>query len=467
MQNAFTTAKGSGPFQLGPLRAVIDDVIAHIELSAEEFMNDPGQNLGHLEEGLLRPLYEAARAALEQAAQRKADQAGILCPLGHKLTKRVRVKTTVDTRYGPITVTRTRGWCKRCGAWFCPADLLLGIEGGKSPSVQEAAALLNAKMPAPDAAAVLQRLTGLTLPATTLARVARKAGEKGRERRQKEDEQTRQPGSTPEWAPAEPFTLVVQIDAWNIRERDDWGRSAEMRAQGLKPERWHWVYTGTVFQLGDRVEKEGGRRIILRRGYAATRQGVGALSEQLYAESLRRGLGRAERVLVVADGAVWIWNLAGDRFKEATQLLDLYHAKEHLWTVANALHGAGTPEARAWIKPLEEQMEASQTAQVIASLEEALAGLEGASHETVEKEAAYFRGQEKRMDYAGAKARGEPCGSGPVESTCRQYQCRFKRTGQFWTKEGDEALMCLETFWRNGRWEHLFPHAAGFDPRKN
>ena len=53
----------------------------------------------------------------------------------------------------------------------------------------------------------------------------------------------------------------------------------------------------------------------------------------------------------------------------------------------------------------------------------------------------------------------EPVGSGAVESACRQYQGRFKRTGQFWTKEGDEALMCLETYWRNGRWHELHPHA--------
>jgi hypothetical protein len=53
----------------------------------------------------------------------------------------------------------------------------------------------------------------------------------------------------------------------------------------------------------------------------------------------------------------------------------------------------------------------------------------------------------------------QPLGSGAVESTCRQYQCRFKRTGQFWTTPGDEALLCLETFWRNQRWHELFPHA--------
>jgi len=72
------------------------------------------------------------------------------------------------------------------------------------------------------------------------------------------------------------------------------------------------------------------------------------------------------------------------------------------------------------------------------------------------------------FDYQGAKERGEPLGSGAMESTCKQYQGRFHRSGQFWTTEGDEALMCLETFWRNGRWALLFPHVpADFDPSKN
>ena len=57
------------------------------------------------------------------------------------------------------------------------------------------------------------------------------------------------------------------------------------------------------------------------------------------------------------------------------------------------------------------------------------------------------------------KLANQPLGSGAIESTCRQYQCRFKRTGQFWTTAGDEALLCLETFWRNGRWHELYPHA--------
>ena len=60
-----------------------------------------------------------------------------------------------------------------------------------------------------------------------------------------------------------------------------------------------------------------------------------------------------------------------------------------------------------------------------------------------------------------------PLGSGAIESTCRQYQCRFKRTGQFWTTAGDEALMCRETFWRNGRWHELYPHVKLASPARN
>ena len=70
------------------------------------------------------------------------------------------------------------------------------------------------------------------------------------------------------------------------------------------------------------------------------------------------------------------------------------------------------------------------------------------------------------MDCRAARRAGEPIGSGPVEATCRQAQGRLKRTGQFCRPIGDEALLCLETLWRNGRWHLLFPHTA-FNPAKN
>jgi hypothetical protein len=154
---------------------------------------------------------------------------------------------------------------------------------------------------------------------------------------------------------------TFQIDAWDIRERDDWGKTKQLCQQGKKPERWHWVYMGTVFRLDHRGQTAGQRAVITQRGYVATRLGVEALSAQLYREALARGLGQAQLVLIIADGAVWIWNLAKDRFPYASQRLDLYHAEEHLWAVAHDIYGQGTAEAKAWVAPLLQQIRDDQT----------------------------------------------------------------------------------------------------------
>jgi hypothetical protein len=83
-----------------------------------------------------------------------------------------------------------------------------------------------------------------------------------------------------------------------------------------------------------------------------------------------------------------------------------------------------------------------------------------AQQETLDQEIGYFTTHHQPMDYKQAKANGEPLGSGPVESTARQYQTRFKCTGQFWTLEGDESPLALATLYRNERWHRLYPHAA-------
>lgn len=260
-----------------------------------------------------------------------------------------------------------------------------------------------------------------------------------------------------------PFTLIIQIDAWNIRERDHWGDTQKRRQQNQELERWHWVYTATCFRLDHRCKKgrfkNKLRPIITERGYVATRGGLDALRQQLYYEAQARGLAQAQRVLVIADGAVWIWNLAQDRFPDAVQRLDLYHANTYLWAVANGLHGTGTTAARQWVKPLLKQLRNDQVASVITQLKELQPRLEAAAAKVTEDAIEYYENNEQRMAYKTGRKRKEPVGSGAIESTCRQLQCRFKRCGQFWSTAGDEALLCLETFWRNERWELLFPHA--------
>ena len=372
--------------------------------------------------------------------------------------------------------------CQKCEAWDFPADHALGLakNAPASPYLQEIAALLTTKMPPEQAILVAERL-GLEVSRCFLHREAHRQGLKAQAVR------TARLGQLDTWTslqelalgdqPAvEPFTLVIEIDAWNIREREYWGETEAMRKKDPHWSRWHWVYVGTVFRLNHRGQTDGGRAIISERGYVATRLGIEALMRQLYRQAIDCGLGQAKEVLVIADGAVWIWNAAKDRFPQARNRLDLYHADEHLWEVAHELYGKGTPEARNWVEPLLKQLRNADHVCMIQELEELSQGLEKGLKEKVEKQIEYFNNNKNRMQYRDIiKARkavdqghateeqktkaNEPLGSGAVESTCRQYQCRFKRTGQFWTMAGDEALMCLETFWRNQHWHLLFPHS--------
>jgi ribosomal protein L12E/L44/L45/RPP1/RPP2 len=331
-------------------------------------------------------------------------------------------------------------------------------------------ALLVSKMPAEQAEALSLRVTGRSLSRCTLAREAQRQGDSALVVRQRlVDAPVCLPSESKNKAaragdpPPEPATLVIQIDAWNIRERDHWGQTRKMRQRQQEVKRWHWVYTATCFRLNHRCTKgrfkTKRRALITERSYVATRGGVEPLMKQLYYEARARGLGQAQRVLVIADGAVWIWNLVEDRFQDAIQRLDLYHANTYLWAVANELHGAGSPQARRWVKPLLKQIRNDQVANVITQLAELKPQLAAAAAKAADKAIEYYQNNQKRMKYKQARQRKEPVGSGAIESTCRQLQCRMKRCGQFWSTRGDEALLCLEMFWRNERWELLFPHA--------
>jgi hypothetical protein len=436
------------------------------------------QDLGHMEERLLRGGHEVFRQMLEKSAQCKAEQAPPVCPVCQNKLSRWKQGhwTSIQTRFGAIRIQRARGYCKRCRKWRYPADAALGLpeEGTQSPAVQEMAALTVSKMPAPEAQQVIERLAGVKISAATLGRQAQQQGQRAQQKREQLDRQMSQPEGRAQQdvdlqlkLPLEPFTLVIELDAWNIRERDHWGQSQALRQKGEEPGRWHWVYGGTCFRLSQRARTAGGRAAILSRGYAMTRGGMDALKEQLWAEAMRHGLGRANEVLVVADGAVWIWNLVEDRFRKARRRVDFYHVSEHLWAVAHTVHPDDPAAARAWVEPLLAKLKEDDSCEVIAELEQLQQRLEGAAREKVDKEVNYLQTNRERMDYGTAKERGEPLGSGAMESTCRQDQVRFKRTGQFGSQSGDEALMCLETFRRNGRWHLLFPHATQCDPSKN
>lgn len=444
------------------------------QASLVALLQSPNLNLGHLEEHLETQAKKLMLPILSAAAHALAAQQPFRCPLcRHDLQAEAKERWRgIDSVFGSFRLKREYGWCPGCRSYSHPADPALGLQpqAPASPRVQEISALMSLRSPYAQAAQDARRLTGLSPSPSFLHREAQRQGQRALQIRQQDIELARTPEGVAELSARSataglgPFTLIIEIDAWNIRERDDWGKTRKLRSQGLEPERWHWVFTGTIFRLDQRGQTQGGRRVVTQRGYVATRQGLEAFTQQLYVEALWRGLLHAQEVLILADGAIWIWNLAQDRFQEAKQRVDLYHVKEHLHELARTLHGQGTEAAREWLRPLLRFLDQRKEGalDVLHHLEElrlSLKPLTAAQQEALDKEIGYFTTHHQRMDYKQGRANGEPVGSGVVESTARQYQTRFKCTGQYWTIEGDEALLALATLKRNERWHLLFPHA--------
>jgi hypothetical protein len=253
-------------------------------------------------------------------------------------------------------------------------------------------------------------------------------------------------------AQAAEFSLVIMMDGWMARERGPhWGVSR--RQERTERVAWHEIKSAVIYRLDQAVKTAGGRGLLLEKYVVATAPQTDPVDfgAAVHAEASRRGLGRAQRVYVVMDGAVWLWHLARERFSEATLILDFHHAREHLMAVGEALYGDDSAALHAWVDPLLNQLQKSKEARVISQLEdlqqtEALTTTEAV---VVDRETRYFAEHRDHLHYQRWKRSGAPRGSGAVESLGLQLQRRFRTCGQFWKRQGLTNLPRLSVIHKN------------------
>ena len=258
------------------------------------------------------------------------------------------------------------------------------------------------------------------------------------------------------------FSMVLMLDGTMLRTRGvEWG--LKPASAGGERVAWHELKAGLVIRIPE--SQLSVKRPKVKKYYVADAGGPEAIGRKLYAEALRRGLERAKRVCVIADGAVWIWRLAEEHFPGSVETLDFYHASEHLWAMARALFKEDEEAAKAWVAPLRSTLRYGGGVELLPLLEKLLEAPERKLNveqgQALNREVAYFRNHKDRLDYPGAKRQGMPLGSGSMESACSQIQGRFKRTGQFWSKPGERNLLALELTWRNrDDWNELWARSA-------
>jgi hypothetical protein len=348
---------------------------------------------------------------------------------------------------GEYTLRRPYWHCARCHRGVAPLDEHLGLGAGAlSPGLSRVACRLGIEDAFAPATDVLYETLRVDVPDEAVRRITEGIGQVA-EAEQQAAMTLAQAGE--ELPPAElaPAQLVVAVDGVQVHTEGDWHEMKVGVVAPLGPATW------TDPDTGRECQTLGAQSVCAGLETATT------FWWRVYCEARRRGLGAAPVALIVVlgDGADWIWKSAA-RFlqvgwAELVEIVDIYHAWEHLWTVANAVYGTGSAAAAAWVAPLKQQLLDAGVAPVLTALSELQPPRTEAS-EDVRKATAYFTEHAARMDYPTFIARQLPIGSGVIESTNKTLiAAREKGAGMRWSGTGAQAVASLRALQRSGRWE--------------
>ena len=259
--------------------------------------------------------------------------------------------------------------------------------------------------------------------------------------------------------PAAPV-LHVEMDGTGIPvvKAETEGRSGKV--QGV-PAHTREVKLGCVFtQTG--LDTEGRPvRDEDSTSYVAAVETAEEFGLRIYTEAWRRGWSRAKKRVVIGDGAVWIWNLADQHFPGAIQIVDLYHARQHLWELSAQLFPADQPRRKRWMACRLKHLEAGKIEALVKTLGE-LRPPNPELAKVVSNEADYFARNAERMRYPSFRKQGLFVGSGVVEAGCKEViGSRLKRSGMFWTVRGANAIIALRCCLLNGSFEDYWGSRSG------
>ena len=336
--------------------------------------------------------------------------------------------------------------------WGCPVRELWGLTTHQQLSLaleDKLAFTITATASYEEAAALAQKW-GVAVTDSTLHSMTQRLGARA-EAQAQEKRKTPPVEREPQRAPTK--LAVLMLDGWQVRQRGPgWGKKKTQENRVA----WHEWKTGVYYRQEQSAQAAGGRGLIDGKKVIGWQGEPLEFGQRLHWEAQQGGLGRARAKLVVGDGAPWIWNLAQDRWEGATELLDFYHATQHLWDLGRALHRNDEAATAQWVEPRRHQLRHGREKQLLAEI----AGLKvprGQAGKVVVREQNYMASHAGRMNYRTIHDRGWPIGSGAVESACRQRQCRFKRPGQFWTPDGMRHLSSLTEARHNQHWNELWP----------
>jgi len=407
----------------------------------------------------------AARCLAQHLNADTSDEAGVSlpCPCGQPARYAGRHPKTFTTALGPLTLSRAYYHCPACQRGFCPRDRVLGLDGASlSPAVTRMVGTAAALVSFAESSELLGTLAGLPVPTKQVERTAEALGQAIAA----DERQHIEPAAAAEIAP----TLYLGMDGTGVpmRKAEVAGRPGKQADGSAKTRE---VKLCTVWSAEGRDEAHVPVRDAGSISYsaaiesAATRDTAAtgsAFAQRVEREATRRGFARAPRHVVLGDGAPWIWNLAGEAFPAALQIVDRFHAKEHLSGVAKVLYGTPNDLGDAWAAARHDDLDAGKLHTIVAALAaQYRTRRDPAKREAVRKCIGYLWANRRRMRYPAFRAQGLCTSTAVVEAGCKvAIGTRLKRAGMHWTIRGANAIIALRCCKLSGRFEDFWERRA-------
>jgi Uncharacterised protein family (UPF0236) len=405
------------------------------------WMHDQQPSLTEVEHQVVRLLKQLGAdllAGLCSLAAPAQPSACISCACGQEAAYQRERTAQVTSLLGPIHIARSYYLCATCGQGQHPLDAQLQFcAGSRSAALDELLALLGATQDSfVQAAQVLERLTLVHVCANSVRDASEELGAVLLAH-------PSQPLPEPSSAPGRPRSTSLPTRLYISMD----GVLAHLHERG-----WSEIKVGCCYQTRSCVQRSRVERVDLRAesaSYVSALEQAESFGWRLWQEAVRRGVLTADEVVVLGDGAHWIWNLAEKHFPRATQILDWYHASEYIWAAASAIWGEAAEQRARWAHAQLDKLWQSKVAEVLVELEHWRE-----QGEAVEAALSYYSEHQRRMDYASYCARGLQIGSGSVESACKQLvSARLKQAGMIWDAEGAEAVAMVRAWLKSERWE--------------
>ena len=407
-----------------------------------------------------KALRVAARAVERRINADTSDYADPTAPCACGLPARYagRHDKTFGSVLGPLTLSRAYYHCEPCKKGFCPRDHALGLQDGSlSPGVLRMVGRVGAMVSFEEGHELLAELAGVDVPTKHVERAAEALG---REVAEEEQRVVESPAADEPVAP----TLYLGMDGTGVPLRkeelvDRAGKQPDGSAKSREVKLCTvWSAEGRD-EEGTPVRDEGSISYSAAIESAAQKDTDEVPSEfaaRVEREATRRGFERAARRAVLGDGAKWIWNLASEHFPDAIQIVDRFHAKQHLSDVAKSIYGAGTNLAEQWARARYDELEAGDIEAVLSALR-----VHSPKDDEARKCVGYVDGNRARMRYAAFRAAGLCTSTGVVEAGCKTaIGMRCKRAGMHWTVAGADAIIALRCCKLSGRFEDFWGRRA-------